>query len=95
MTTYPNTRIKPRDMQLADVITCTPGHAFTTGIVKRITDASVTIFRPYAVTADFSYTGGVICYTGVEEFVLPRDSDAEYELLSCTTHELLSCTTLK
>ena len=28
MTTYPNTRIKPRDMQLADVITCTPGRAW-------------------------------------------------------------------
>lgn len=29
---------------------------------------SVKLFRPYAHTTDFTTTGGVICYVGVEEF---------------------------
>jgi hypothetical protein len=29
-------------------------------------DGTVDLFRPYTHTADFSYTGGVICYVGIE-----------------------------
>lgn len=29
-------------------------------------DGTVNLFRPYTHTADFSYTGGVICYVGIE-----------------------------
>jgi len=29
-------------------------------------DGTVDLFRPYVQTADFSYTGGVICYIGID-----------------------------
>lgn len=29
-------------------------------------DGTVNLFRPYVHTSDFSYTGGVICYVGIE-----------------------------
>lgn len=29
-------------------------------------DGTVNLFRPYTHTADFPYTGGVICYVGIE-----------------------------
>ncbi len=29
-------------------------------------DGTVNLFRPYTHTSDFSYTGGVICYVGIE-----------------------------
>lgn len=30
-------------------------------------DGTVNLFRPYVHTADFSYTGGVICYVGFSQ----------------------------
>lgn len=30
-------------------------------------DGTVNLFRPYVRTADFSYTGGVICYVGISQ----------------------------
>jgi len=53
--------------------------------VKQVKDGWVTLFRPYTHTDDFSYTGGVICYVGVETFEIPAD-DSPYEL--CERKEL-------
>ena len=71
-------RLKARDLRLADTV-----QLFNTGpwgyaIVKQIRDGAVALFRPYGTTADFSCTGGVICYTGIEDIWLPLDSDREY-----------------
>lgn len=35
-------------------------------VCKLNEDGTVNLFRPYTHTADFSYTGGVICYVGIE-----------------------------
>lgn len=79
VTTYPRTLIKARDLQLADEIRSGLGcDGWDTAIVKQVTDDSITLFRPYGHHADFSYTGGVICYIGVEEYTIARDSDVEY-----------------
>lgn len=59
-----------RDLRLRDVVRFTGLDAFGDGVVRQITDDTVTIFRPYATTADFSYTGGVIPYIGIEEVKL-------------------------
>lgn len=53
-------------LQLADVIELFEG-PFGTGVVRQITKDEVIISRPYGVTQDFSYTGGVCYSTGVEE----------------------------
>lgn len=80
MTTYPNVKMKARDLQLGDVIDIgSMGSAgWTTAIVKQIEGGNVHLFRPYGTTADFSYTGGVICYVGMEQYTVPLSSDMEF-----------------
>lgn len=50
-------------------------------LVKEIKDKEVTLFRPYGSHADFEYTGGVVCYIGIEEYKLPVDSFECFELI--------------
>ena len=73
-------KIKAKNLKLADIVRLN-GQPFSDMIVKKATEETVTFFRPYGVTADFSYTGGVICYTGVEEFTVDRDNPSEFELI--------------
>lgn len=74
--------ITPGEMQLGDTVRYSPfGTAWNVAIVKQIRDGEVKLFRPYGTTADFSYTGGVICYVGIEEYGVPLTSTAQYELL--------------
>lgn len=54
---------------LADVVTLdyNPSHPYNHCTVCKVNDdGTVNLFRPYTHTADFSYTGGVICYVGTE-----------------------------
>lgn len=62
--------IKISELQLGDFVSLFPDEPFSTSIVKQIKDGRVTLFRPYGTTADFSYTGGVITYIGIEDFSL-------------------------
>ncbi len=57
------------DLKHGDVVKLMDG-PFGTGIVivKQIENGFVTMFRPYGATSDFIHTGGVICYTGIEEY---------------------------
>ena len=74
--------IKPCDMELGDTVRYEPfGTAWNQAIVKQITASDVVLWRPYGTTADFSYTGGVICYIGTEQYTVPRDSSGIYTLL--------------
>jgi hypothetical protein len=78
--------MKVSEMQLGDVVR--PKHSsfasFSACIVKRINpDSTVILFRPYGVTADFSCTAGVICYTGIEEYT--PNSNQEFDLLERRT----------
>lgn len=49
--------------------------------VKNITDDEVTLFRTYTHTADFSSTGGVICYVGIEEWKVEMNSVSFWRLI--------------
>lgn len=69
------TIINISELQLGDVVSLYPEMAFSASIVKQIKDGYATLFRPYGVTADFSYSGGVITYIGVEEFHISLESD--------------------
>jgi|Cruoilmetagenom7_1024161.scaffolds.fasta_scaffold125277_2 hypothetical protein len=60
------TLLSNTELQLADVLT-RPGTVGTV-TVKQIDNGMITFYRPYTHTADFSHTGGVICYIGVEEW---------------------------
>jgi len=62
-------QILASDLALGDIVRVFDG-PFGDGVVRKITTSGAVIFRPYATTDDFSYTGGVIPYIGVEEFTL-------------------------
>lgn len=59
------TRARIKELQLADVVELFEG-PFGTGTVTQITADEVIISRPYGVTQDFSFTGGVPYSVGVE-----------------------------
>lgn len=74
-------KVKAKDLKLADtIISLGTGACWNNALVKQITDNDIMLFRPHGTTADFSYTGGVICYIGIEEFTIPKN-DCEYEVL--------------
>lgn len=69
-----------KDLKLADRVRL-GNFPFADAIVKQIKDGKVILFRPYATTADFSYTGGVIPYIGIEEVIYYQGDDGEVEVL--------------
>lgn len=58
---------------------------FNTAIVAKITDTDVHFYRPYGTTSDFSYTGGVLCYVGIEEFCRPLSDKAVWLVVEQVT----------
>lgn len=73
--------IKQRDLKLADVVELGGVNGYGTATIERIADGMVHLFRPYTMTADFSCSGGVICYIGVEHFSVFQDSDRTFKLV--------------
>jgi hypothetical protein len=70
-------RVTARGLRLADTVDL--GFApWGSAIVQQIKDGTVTMFRPYGTTADFSCTSGVICYTGIENCEVSLESSREY-----------------
>lgn len=72
---------KIADLQLGDVVEVFTG-PWGTGIVQQIKEDIVTIFRPYGTSDNFSYTGGVICYTGVETIKFAISPRQEFKVYS-------------
>ena len=73
------TQIPQKNLVLGDVVRL-GDFPFADGIVQRVEEHVVTIFRPYAMCENFSCTSGVICYTGIEQVPLSR-SEALITLL--------------
>jgi hypothetical protein len=73
---------KAYDLQVGDIVGLSED-AFSTAIVKQVRDGVVTLWRPYGTTADFLYSGGAICYVGIEEFRVCAD-DREFVLFRHT-----------
>jgi len=71
------TKVAIKDLKLGDVIRLGINGTYEDATVYRINkNGSVQVWRPYVQTADFSYTGGVIPYIGIEDFALSgRDVD--------------------
>jgi hypothetical protein len=82
--------IKVTEMQLGDVVRPdSPANSkFADATVKNITADAVHLFRPYVQTADFSYTGGVICYIGIEEYSVHLSSPNTFLLVQRLTTPL-------
>lgn len=81
----PPLTIKPIDMKLGDVVCMVlEGDEKQTpwqySIVKQITNATVTLFRPYGVHANFSSSSRVMCYIGIEEYKIPVNYNTQYLL---------------
>lgn len=81
-------KLKPGDMVLGDQVRCFDG-PYGWGTVVNITDDEVHIFRPFTHIGDFTYTGGVLHYTGHELVKLFRDGKREREV-DAYTHEQMS-----
>ena len=65
--------VKARDLQLADTVQTNDVSLFSFAVVTKIENREIHLFRPYATTADFSYTGGVIPYIGIETYSIPAN----------------------
>lgn len=61
--------VKGTDLKLADIIRLDT-EAFGDAIVENIDGTEITLTRPYMHHSDFSHTGGVITYIGVEKFTV-------------------------
>lgn len=57
--------VELNDLRLADIVELFEG-PFGTAVVTQITAEEVILHRPYGVTGDFSYTGGVPYSVGNE-----------------------------
>jgi hypothetical protein len=71
---------KAKDLELADTVHLFDG-PFGYGIVTKIEDDKVHIFRPYAATADFSYSSGVIHFVGFEQVILFKYESREVRVV--------------
>lgn len=78
---YPNKEFPVAELQVGDVIKQFEG-PFGTAIVEKASAESVTFFRPYGATPDFTYGGDgserIITYTGREETVFLRTDKAQF-----------------
>ncbi len=77
------------DLRLADVVSQASmrGHLvadrpFSTCTVIQVEEDRVKLFRPYGQTADFSHTGGVIPYIGIEEYWVEKSSSMIWNVYS-------------
>ncbi len=79
--------INANELQLADTIDMNPGmnSAYMTATVKQVTTHEVHLIRPYMMTQNFSYTGGVICSIGWEDITILVDSCRKFSLLERKT----------
>ena len=80
---YEPTIINTEQLQLADVVSRHPaGSPWGSCVVKKVNTKKghATLFRPYGTTTDFSYTGGVICLIGVEEYDVDYVQDVQWVL---------------
>lgn len=67
------TTVKLSDLRIGDIVRLSDNNPFSDAIVKNVEGNLITLFRPYGANADFTYTGGVICYVGIEQFAQLAD----------------------
>jgi hypothetical protein len=73
-------KVLPRDLVPGDVVSPAWSDArisaFDSALVERVTEESITLFRPYAATANFVYgrEPSVIPLIGVERYEVRRSS---------------------
>lgn len=70
---------KVSELQLGDIVEVFDD-AFGTAVINQIKDGSIHFFRPYGTSEDFSYTGGVIPYIGIETFTRPVTDSSEIKV---------------
>lgn len=68
-------QVKTSELQLGDTVSSHGMDAWSTAIVVQIKDDLVHLWRPYGTTTDFSYTGGVIPYVGIETYVVEQSDE--------------------
>jgi hypothetical protein len=65
----PTEKYPVSELSLGDIVDLGWTDGYSVATVKNISkDGEITLFRPYVHTSDFSHSGGVSCYVGIEEF---------------------------
>jgi hypothetical protein len=88
----PGHKFKVSELALGDVVKLFDG-PFGTGIVQKITEADVTIFRPYGANHDFAtmatdYSGREYVHSGRQIIPLTGAENVTYLLGSTATFEV-------
>ena len=81
--------LKASDLVLGDKVNLLGGEPYGWATVVQITGEEVHIFRVYVHVGDFSYTGGVLHFTGSETVKVWSKSDREF-VVDAYTHEKMS-----
>ena len=82
-------KLKPAELVLGDRVNLLPGEDYGWATVVNITADTVELVRPYVHIGDFTYTGGVLHYIGVETVRLWTGSDRDM-VAHAHTHERMS-----
>lgn len=83
----PRNTITPKDFRLGDFVriaTDTDDQVKGAYVVRQIADGVAHLQRPYIHLADFCYTGGVIVYTGIEDFPIELTATTPFVRLKQT-----------
>lgn len=74
LTTTVNRHMSLAELKLGDVVNSgLPDDPWSTAVVVQVTDTEITFFRPYAMTSDYSHTGGVTPSMGAERWTRSRE----------------------
>lgn len=70
-------KVRAKELGLGDIVrTGNVDDGYSDATVSNIlSNGTVQLRRPYIHTANFSYTGGVITYIGIEDFELQPNSE--------------------
>ena len=79
METLPRT-VHGSELKVGDRVRLDSLSEWNTAIVRNVEEHGIRLFRPYGSTSGFTYSGGTICYVGIEDFLCSRN--APFTLLS-------------
>ena len=72
-----NLMVKARELKLGDIVKLDDS-GYMTATITQIKDGLITFFRPFVHHDNIETTGGLMTYTGIEEFSVYQDSERMY-----------------
>ena len=79
-----NLMVKARELKLGDIVKLSDSGYMAATIIQ-IKDGQITFFRPFVHHDNIETAGGLMTYTGIEEFNVYQDSELMY---FCYEHDI-------